>query len=263
MKDLKSKNVLITGASSGIGEAFSHQFAGLGANIIMVARSENELQRVADAIKTKYNVKCYSIVLDLAKENAAMELFGEINSLDLDVDVLVNNAGVGAIGKFGDYDLARYHSMLQLNINSLTELCWLYLPTMRKKNFGGIINVASLASFLPIPYSAVYAASKSYVLTLSESLYGELLGTNVTVTCLCPGRTKTNFAKSANVPFKNYESRSYDTPENSAKVGTKAFLKGKNTVVSGPQKFVVTVLPRLLSRSRIIKLASTQYKSDK
>lgn len=112
-------------------------------------------------------MNCYSIVLDLAKENAAQELFGKISSLNLDVDVLVNNAGVGAIGKFGDYDLARYHSMLQLNINSLTELCWLYLPTMRKKNFGGIINLASLASFLPIPYSAVYAASKSYVLSFS------------------------------------------------------------------------------------------------
>ena len=187
----------------------------------------------------------------------------EINSLKLDVDVLVNNAGVGAIGQFENYDFERYRSMLQLNVNSLTELCWLYLPSMRKKDFGGIINVASLASFLPIPYSAVYAASKSYVLSLSESLYGELLDTNVTITCLCPGRTKTNFGKSANVPFKNYESRSYDTPKNSAKVGIKAFLKGKNTVVSGPQKFIVSVLPRLLSRLTIIKLASTQYKIEK
>ena len=260
MKNLKSKMVLITGASSGIGESFVYQFAELGANLILVARSESQLNNLSDTIKEKYKVECYPIVLDLAKENAAKELFEKTNSLNLEVDVLVNNAGVGAIGNFEDYDLERYHSLLQLNINALTELCWLYLPSMKKKNFGGIINVASTASFLPIPYSAVYAASKSYVLSFSESLFGELLGTNVTVTCLCPSRTKTNFGKNANSPFTNDKSRTYDTPENSAKVGIKTFLKGRSTVVSGPQKFVVTVLPRFLSRSRIIKIASTQFK---
>jgi len=135
----------------------------------------------------------------------------------------------------------------------------LYLPSMKKKNFGGIINVASTAAFLPLPYSAVYAASKSYVLSFSESLFGELFDTDVTVTCLCPSRTKTNFVKSANSPFGNYESRPYDTPENSAKIGIKAFLKGKSTVISGQQKFLVTFLPRFVSRSRVIKLTSTQY----
>lgn len=260
MKELKSINILITGASSGIGEAFVYQFAELGANPIIVARSESQLNNLAEKVKEKYKVECYPIVLDLAKENAARELFDKINSLNLEVDVLVNNAGVGAIGNFENYELDRYHSLLQLNINALTELCLLYLPAMKKRNSGGIINVASTAAFLPIPYSAVYAASKSYVLSFSESLFGELFGTAVTVTCLCPSRTKTNFAKSANSPFENYESRLYDTPENSAKVGIKVFLKGKNTVVSGHQKFIVTVLPRFLSRLRMIKLASTQYK---
>src|SRR5665213_2083731 len=260
MKNLKSKMVLITGASSGIGESFVYQFAELGANLIIVARSENELKNIADAVIEKYKVDCYPIVLDLAKENAAKELFEKINLLNMEVDVLVNNAGVGAIGKFEEYDLERYHSMLQLNINALTELCLMFLPSMKKKNFGGIINVASTAAFLPLPYSAVYAASKSYVLSFSESLFGELFGTDVTVTCLSPSRTKTNFAKNANSPFQNYESRPYDTPDNSAKVGIKAFLKGKSTVISGQQKFLVTILPRLLSRSRVIKLTSTQYK---
>lgn len=260
MKDLKSKNILITGASSGIGESFVYQFAELGANLIIVARSESQLNSLAQTVKEKYNVACYPIVLDLAKENAAKELFEKTNSLNLEVDVLVNNAGVGAIGNFEACDLERYQSMIQLNINSLTELCLLYLPAMKKKNFGGIINVASTAAFLPLPYSAAYAASKSYVLSFSESLFGELYGTNVTVTCLCPSRTKTNFAKSANSPFENYESRPYDTPENSAKIGIKAFLKGKSTVISGQQKFLVTVLPRLVNRSRMIKLTSTQYK---
>lgn len=260
MKNLKSKTVLITGASSGIGEAFTYQFAELGANLIIVARSESALNSIAETIRKKYNVNCYPVVLDLSKENAAEELFEKTTSLKMEVDVLVNNAGVGAIGKFEDYDLKRYHSLLQLNINTLTEICWLYLPLMRTRNFGGIINVASTASFLPIPYVAVYAASKSYVLNFSESLFGELLDTDVTVTCLCPSRTKTNFSKTANCPFQNNESKPSDTPENAASIGIQAFLKGKSTVVSGAQKFTVTVLPRLLSRLRVIKLTASQYK---
>jgi short-subunit dehydrogenase len=260
MKDFKSKMVLVTGASSGIGEAFANQFAALGANLIIVARSEADLQKLSADIQQKYGVKCYPVAMDLSVINAGGELFKKTNELGLEVDVLINNAGVGAIGDFGSYDLARYESMLQLNINSLTELCWFYLPAMIKKDAGGIINVASTASFLPIPFSAVYAASKSYVLHFSESLYGELAHTKVTVTCLCPSRTKTNFASSANSPFENYESRPYDTPENSAKVGINGFLKGKNTVIAGHQKFLVTLLPRLLSRSRVIKLTSNQYK---
>ena len=260
MKDLKSKTILVTGASSGIGEAFTYQFAELGANLIIVARSESEPQNVANTVKEKYHVDCYPIVLDLAKENAATELFEKTSSLNMDVDVLINNAGVGAIGKFEDYDLKRYHSLLLLNTIALTELCWLYLPSMKKKNFGGIINVASTAAFLPLPYVAVYAASKSYVLNFSESLFGELLHTDVTVTCLCPSRTKTNFAKTANSPFQNDKAKSSDSAENAAKIGIQAFLKGKSTVVSGAQKFTVTILPRLLSRLKVIKLTASQYK---
>ena len=107
----------------------------------------------------------------------------------------------------------------------------------------------------------MYAGSKSYVLNFSESLFGELLKTKVTVTCLAPSRTKTNFAKAANSPFPSYESKVFDTPKNSAKVGIEAFLKGKNTVISGQQKFTVGLLPRFLSRLRVIKLTSAQYKS--
>lgn len=260
MKDLKAKNILVTGASSGIGEAFSKQFAELGANLILVARSENDLQKLSDSLKQKYSINCYTIPLDLSKEKAARILFEKTSNLGLEIDVLVNNAGIGKIGGFEEYDLDTYNSLLQLNINALTELCWLYLPLMKKKNMGGIINVASTAAFLPLAYSAVYAASKSYVLNFSESLFGELLKTDVTVTCLCPSRTKTNFAKAANSPFQNYESRPFDTPENSAKVGIEAFLKGKNTVISGQQKFIVSFLPRVLSRLRVIKLTANQYK---
>lgn len=261
MYDFKSKTVLVTGASSGIGKSFVYQLAPMGANLIIIARSETELQSIADDVKQKHGVNCFPIVLDLSKENAATELFERTSTLNMEVDVLINNAGVGAIGKFEDFDLKRYHSLLQLNINALTELCWLYLPQMRKKNAGGIINVGSTAAYLPLPYSAVYAASKSYVLHFSEALFGELLETDVTVTCMCPGRTKTNFGKNANSPFQNGKAKPADSPELAAKVGIEAFLKRKSSAISGPQKFTVSVLPRFLSRSRIIKIAAKQYKN--
>ena len=260
MKDLRSKVVLITGASSGIGKAFAFQLAELGAHLILVARSENELNQIADTIREKYKVNCFPIVMDLSQENAARKLFDHTSEMKMEVDVLVNNAGVGAIGRFEDFDTNRYHSLLQLNISSLTELTWLYLPSMRARNFGGIINIASAAAFIPIPYVAVYSASKSYVLHFSEALYGELLDTDVTITCLCPGRTKTNFSKVANYSSQNNKVRPSDSPENAAKIGINAFLKGRSTVLSGGQNFIVSVLPRFLSRSMVIKMASSEYK---
>jgi short-subunit dehydrogenase len=261
MKNLQSKNVLITGASSGIGEAFVHQFAALGANTIIVARSENELRKTASEIEEKYATKCFPVVLDLSGENASRILFDKTNSLGIEVDVLVNNAGFGRFGNFEQKDLKIYDSLLQLNVKVLTELSWYYLPSMKKNNFGGIINVASIGALLPVPYSAVYAGSKSYVLNFSASLYGELLGTNVTVCCLCPGRTKTKFSERAQSPIKNYDDKPYDTAENAAKIGMEAFLRGKNFAISGPRKFMISFLPRILSRSRIIKITSNEYKS--
>lgn len=261
MYDFTSKTVLVTGASSGIGKSFAYQLAAMGANLVIVARSENELQLVADDIKQKHGVSCMPMVSDLSKENAAAQLFERTSSSNIKIDVLVNNAGFGAIGKFEDYELKRYHDLLQLNILALTELCWLYLPGMRKANSGGIINIGSTAAYLPLPFVAVYAASKSYVLHFSEGLYGELLDTNVTVTCLCPGRTKTNFGKTANSPFQNEKAKSADSPDFAAKIGIEAFLKRKSSVISGPQKFTVSVLPRFLSRLQIIKIAAKQYKN--
>lgn len=260
MKNLQSKNVLITGASSGIGEAFVHEFASRGANTIIVARSENELRKIAKGIENKYQTKCFPIVSDLSADNAAQILFDKTNSMGIAIDVLVNNAGFGQFGIFEQNDLKVYASLLQLNVKVLTGLCWHYLPSMKKNNFGGIINVASIGALLPVPYSAVYAGSKSYVLNFSESLYGELSGTDVTVCCLCPGRTKTKFAERASSPVKNYEDKPYDTPQNAARAGVEAFLKGKNFAISGPRKFSVTFLPRILSRSAIIKLISKEYK---
>jgi short-subunit dehydrogenase len=256
---LPNSTVLITGASSGIGKSFALDFASRGANVILVARTEASLQSVADEITKQYKSKVTILAADLGKPNAAEQLFNTIQALNIEVNILVNNAAFGKWGKFEDFDLVTYNQMLQLNINALTEMCYLFLPAMRKNKTGGIINVASSAALMPVPYAAVYSASKSYVLYFSEALYGELLDTGVTVTCLCPSGTKTNFASVANADVVPDE-KQYETPEHVARVGIEGFLQGENYVLSGKQKTMLTIVPRVLSRKAVIKMSAKAFK---
>jgi len=252
----KGMNVLITGASSGIGEELAYRFASMGATLILVARSERNLLRVAEAVKTPSGTDAHIIAADLAESGSAKRIFDETSSRDLKVDVLVNNAGQGKFGEFTSNDFPTYGHMLQLNVGSLTELCWLYLPAMKLRNSGGIINIASNIALVPGPYMAVYAASKSYVLKLSESLAGELIGTNVTVSCVCPGRTKTAFGKRASGSENFYDDKEFDPPGTVASAAIDAFIRKKVFMVTGPQKFLMTNLPRLLTRQQLIEIMS-------
>ncbi|AWF82792.1 hypothetical protein BTJ40_19320 [Microbulbifer sp. A4B17] len=256
---MKSKTVLITGASSGIGEAFAHECANKGANLILVARSQVGLAEVSKKIQEKYQVQVALIAMDLSVEGAAQELFQQTKDKELDVDILINNAGFGKWGRFEDFDLRTYKGMLQLNINTLTELCYLYLGGMKIKRSGGIINVASGAALMPVPYAGVYSASKSYVLNFSEALYNELEETGVTVTCLCPSGTKTNFAAVANNEV-SVDEKQYETAEHVAKVGLHGFLANRSYVLSGKQKMLLSILPRFLSRSKLLKLSGKIFK---
>ncbi|OJJ21540.1 hypothetical protein BKI52_13430 [marine bacterium AO1-C] len=253
------QTVLITGASSGIGKAFALDFASRGFQVVLVARSEAKLNDVAQEIQQKYNTPTHSITADLGKPDAAQHLFDQTQTRNLTIDILVNNAAFGKWGDFHKYDIPTYRQMLQLNINALTELCYLYLPSMKTKASGGIINVASSAALMPVPYAAVYSASKSYVLYFSEALYGELQSTGVTVTCLCPSGTKTNFASVADSTVQIDEKR-YESPEHVAKVGIEGFLKNKNFVLTGKQKNMIAIAPRILSRKAIIKQSAKAFK---
>ncbi|WP_444902611.1 SDR family NAD(P)-dependent oxidoreductase [Microbulbifer sp. SSSA007] len=256
---MDKKVVLITGASSGIGEAFAYECAKKGANLILVSRNYRALSEVARKIEGRYSVKVDIIEIDLSVEGAAQKLYIETQSRGLAIDILVNNAGFGKWGNFQDFDLKTYRSLLQLNINTLTELCYLYLPEMKSRNTGGIINVASSAALMPVPYAGVYSASKSYVLNFSEALHNELLGTGVTVTCLCPSGTKTNFAEVANNKV-SVDENLYETAEHVALVGINGFLAKKSYVLSGKQKWTLVLLPRLLSRAMLLKLSGRVFK---
>ena len=186
MKNNMSKGTaLITGASSGIGEALAHQFAAKGFDLIITARREDKLNQLAESLPVSVQV----VACDLSSLEGPRFLLDNIELSS--IDVLVNNAGVAYPGTFPEQDLKDITSLLTLNINALTELIHGILPNMIKKGAGRILNVASVASFQPVPSMAVYAASKAYVLSLTESLSEELKGTGVSATALCPGITNT------------------------------------------------------------------------
>lgn len=189
--------VLITGASSGIGEALAGCFAADGYDLILVARSTDKLQALAAQLADEYGVKAWAESADLAQPGAAADLLARLKRKRRKVDVLVNNAGVLESGGFLAIAPAKHQQIIDLNISGLTAMLSVFVPTMVARGRGRVMNLASIAAFQPIPALASYAASKAYVLSLTESLSEELKGTGVTVTAVCPGITATSMLSSA------------------------------------------------------------------
>ena len=187
--------VLITGTTSGIGKAFAEKFASMGNNIILVSRNRDKLQEQQIDLQSRFQVSAEYISCDLAEVDAVDMIMEKIRSRGLSVDVLVNNAGFNEAGCFTNTNLSKELDMIQVHIKALTALTKSFLPGMIKRGYGRILNIGSTGSYMPCPYDAVYAATKAYVLSFSNGLYQELKGTGVTVTCLCPGATKTLFAE--------------------------------------------------------------------
>src|ERR1700694_685167 len=188
---------LITGASAGIGEAFAWELAPRGERLILVARREDRLKKLAAELKAKHNCDCVVIAADLAVSGGAAALFAETERRNLMVDLLINNAGFGKYGPFESQPLETYDQMVQLNITSLVDLTYLYLRGMRARKNGGILNVASVAGFPPVPNFAVYGATKAFVVSFSQALAVEAARDNVHVSVLCPGSTLSEFQEVA------------------------------------------------------------------
>ena len=228
-----SETVLITGASSGIGRELSLVFAENGSNVVLVARNRDKLEAMARLIRERHTVRVDVLPKDLADAGAAESLDADLRAAGVNVDVLVNNAGFGALGPFAEISLDRQRQMIQLNILALTELTRLLLPAMRQRCRGGILNVASTAAFQPGPFMAVYYASKAYVLSFTAALAEELRGEPVTATCLCPGPTHTGFASKADAEHSPlFEKLAMEAPE-VARQGYRGFRAGKTVVVVG------------------------------
>ncbi|MCB9071977.1 MAG: SDR family oxidoreductase [Bdellovibrionaceae bacterium] len=192
------KTALVTGASSGIGWEIAKLLGEQGHHLILVARSEDKLLELKKLLQNT-PITIDIIPLDLSLATAPQTLFEKVNSLGRTVDILVNNAGFGEAGAFSDIDLKRQADMIQVNVTTLTALTHLFLPAMKEKRSGHIVNIASTAAFQPGPYMAVYFATKAYVLLLSEALSEELCESGVYVTAICPGATHSGFQKAAHL----------------------------------------------------------------
>lgn len=234
-KNDDSRYAVVTGATSGIGYEIAKLFAQDGYNIIAVSRTQEELDRVAQEFISQYGVHVETIAKDLFAENAGTELYQEVQSRNLLVDVLVNDAGQGVYGKFTDTSLEDQIKIIHLNIVSLTQLTYHFLKDMVARNEGKILQLGSVVSELPSPLQAVYGGTKAYVLSFTEALINEVKDTAVTITTLQPGATDTDFFNKAGAQdSKIVEDKSkLADPAKVAKDGYAALMKGDDKVVSG------------------------------
>jgi short-subunit dehydrogenase len=244
------ETALITGASSGIGEAFARRLAGMSKNLILVARSEEKLTALAQELSTAHGIWTHVIVADLARPSAAADVHAETENMGWAIDLLINNAGFSKAGTFTEISLDVQADMLRLNVNALTELTRLYLPAMRQRQRGGVIQVASNAAFQPVPYMSVYGASKAFVLRLSEALAEEVRGEGVTVMALCPGATATEFWEVAGI-WERHRSRMH-TPDRVVDAALRGFERRKLWVMPGLGNRLVAFLASRVAPRRLV-----------
>lgn len=252
----KDKYAVITGASSGIGYEMAKLFAKEGKNIVVIARSQDRLEKLRAEIESKRGTKVIVVIKDLSKPSAPQEIFSELQKEHIEVDVLVNNAGYGVYGMFSHTNLEQELEMIQVNVTSLTALTKLFLRAMLENKYGRILNVGSTGSFIPVPIESVYGGSKAFVLSFSEAIANELKGTGVSVTCLCPGLTDTGFYKRAvgKDPRSNQRRWMMDAAE-VAKVGYEALEKGKSIILPGFINKSIPIWVRALPRPWLLKFS--------
>lgn len=246
---------IITGSSSGIGYELANLFAEDKHNIILVARNEERLQIVKDKLRrTDIDIKI--LALDLANMDDCNKLIKFVEENNIDISILVNNAGVGSFGDFKDIEWNEEEKLIDINIKALTKLTKYFLPKMIDKKRGGILNVASTAAFASGPRMATYYASKAYVLNLTEAIYEEVKGTGVKVSCLCPGPVKTSFQDKAGIKKSENAKKYLMDAQTVAKEGYYRFKKGKLIIIPGFKNRILVninkLMPRFISRKIIL-----------
>lgn len=244
------KVALITGASAGLGVEFARQLSRRGHALVLAARRKERLEELAKALGN-----ARAVAIDLSKANAASKLMAALEAAGEEVEILVNNAGFGLIGRFAELDARRERQMIDLNVGTLTDLCRSVAPRMIDRKSGGILNVASTAAFQPGPKMAVYFATKAFVLSLSEALHEELKPHGVRVTCLCPGPTRTEFGDVAGFGGNGLFDRvAMESPE-VVRAGLEGLDKNKAVIVPGLVNKVTASSGRFAPRSVVRKIA--------
>ncbi len=244
------KVALITGASAGLGVDFARQLSQRGHRLVLAARRKGRLEALA---KELGNAR--AVTIDLSKSGSAAKLLANLEDAGEQVEILVNNAGFGLIGRFAKLDAKRQRQMIDLNVGTLTDLCRAVAPAMIKRKSGGILNVASTAAFQPGPNMAVYFATKAYVLSFSEALHEELKPHGVKVTALCPGPTRTEFGEVAGFGGNGLFDRvAMESPEVVA-AGLNGLDRNRAVVVTGLANKIGAISTRFAPRSVVRKIA--------
>lgn len=247
--------VLITGASSGIGKALAYEFARHNENLILVARREDTLNKIEYDLVNKFNIKVKIFAIDLLKEDSAIQIHNFCVENSLEIKTLINNAGMGGQGKFIDLALEKQEQIISLNILSVVRMCHVFLPDLKSKNEGSIVNISSTTAFMPLANEAVYAASKAFILSFSQALYEEMKPFGVNVLTICPGVTNTDFFKSADFSLDNFKGAS---PEDFAKFAYKCIVKNKPLSVHRFTNRAISIWARLFPRN-IVRKTSAKF----
>jgi short-subunit dehydrogenase len=245
------KTTLITGASSGIGEAFARALAARGHSLLLVSRSEEKLMTLCSELGRIRSIHCQHVALDLSKPESPAQLFAETQKRGLEIHLLINNAGFGSMGEFATLDLERELNMIDLNVRSLVDMTYRFLAPMREQKDGAIINVASTAGFQAVPFMATYAATKAFVLSFSEALWEENRSFGVEVMALCPGVTETGFFEASRM--QRPPARTSQTAEEVVDTALRGLSRRRSSIVSGwPNKLLVET-ERFVPRSLILR----------
>lgn len=249
--DFAGKTVLVTGASMGIGAVFARELSRRGSKLVLVARSKDKLDALAKEL-----TEAHVIADDLGQPGAAQRVFDAVTALGLDVDVLINNAGFGLHGAFSELDIAAQRESIELNVTALVDLTHVFLPMIERQQ-GGVIQIASTAAFQPVPYLAVYGATKAFVLSFSEALWAEYRPRGVRILALCPGATETAFfARSGEGAAVGKKASAEDV----VRLGLEAFRANRASVVHGTANYLTALLSRFATREFTAKLSARMMK---
>ena len=254
MDHCRGKWAVVTGASAGIGWELARQLAAAGANLVLTARRRDRLEQLAGELRTKHRASVEIWVADLAKPNAAEEVFAFTKGKGIEVELLINNAGFGIYGEFRSQGLDRLLEMAQVNVSAVIHLTRLYLPGMIERRRGDILIVASTAAFQGVPYLSAYSATKAFDLIFAEGLAQEVKSYGIRVCALCPGTTETEFHQVAAEPDRVF--RHSETAEKVARTGLRALVKGKHYVISGALNFLQMQSERLAPRRLVTHMAA-------
>jgi len=241
-----TKYALITGTTSGIGKALAERFAQEKISLILVSRNVDKLNKQVDFLITQYGIKAHAIAADLEEVSAAFSIYEKVKQMGVEIQYLVNNAGFNECGSFLKTDLEKEIGMIKVHDICTTEMMKLFIPDMVKNKYGRVLNVGSTGSYMACPNDSVYAASKAYILSISKGINAELKGTGVTITTLCPGATKTEFAQKAGMEntllFRMFVMES----KAAADIGFKSLMRGKTYVIAGVYSKLLVLSSKLL-----------------